>query len=313
MFLDIFMDDASEGIMENPIPDLDDLQLECVVSLEAAYSDLMLEGCQAEFQAFVEGISAINEGVIESIKNFFKKLINAIKKFFGDSNSSGGGVSGNSVAKLEKQTNDVKFTNGLNYILKHPELSKRYRFIDTKSIIYIDTVNATSCLNAAIDRVSDDVSKNSGSKPDGDKMALDALRTFVNSAFKQNGAAEKINSLGDYRNALYDSISYVSLNDLFGSIAPNKVIHICLDKLYKSITQSATFSIKAQKQMNIFENIIIKKAEGHPEYVGAACKVAKTLSQAYIIYANYSNQIYTRRYNEFHQLFNAAMKYSNKN
>lgn len=51
MILDTFMDDASEGIMQNPVPELADLQLECAVSLEAAYNDVMLEMCQLKYQS----------------------------------------------------------------------------------------------------------------------------------------------------------------------------------------------------------------------------------------------------------------------
>lgn len=97
MFLDTFMDDASEGIMENPVPDLDDLQLECAVSLEAAYNDFMLEGCQLEFQAFCEGrVESLNEGIVSSIINFFKKIWRMICKVFGFSDSGSGGGGGGS-------------------------------------------------------------------------------------------------------------------------------------------------------------------------------------------------------------------------
>ena len=98
MFLDTFMDDASEGIMQNPIPDLEDLQLEYAVSLEAAYNDFMLEGCQLEFQAICEGRAEIlHEGIVSSIVNFFKKIWRMICKVFGfdgGSSSSGGGGGG---------------------------------------------------------------------------------------------------------------------------------------------------------------------------------------------------------------------------
>ena len=96
MFLDTFMDDASEGIMQNPIPDLEDLQLEYAVSLETAYNDFMLEGCQLEFQAICEGRAEIlHEGIVSSIANFFKKIWRMICKVFGfDSGSSSGGGGG---------------------------------------------------------------------------------------------------------------------------------------------------------------------------------------------------------------------------
>lgn len=98
MFLDTFMDDASEGIMQNPIPDLEDLQLEYAVSLEAAYNDFMLEGCQVEFNCFCESssIEAINEGIFDVIKKFFRTIWNFLKKIFGIKGSGGSGGGGNS-------------------------------------------------------------------------------------------------------------------------------------------------------------------------------------------------------------------------
>lgn len=105
MFLDTFMDDASEGIMENPIPDLEDLQLEYAVSLETAYNDFMLEGCQLEFQAICEGRTEIlNEGILSSIANFFKKIWRMICKVFGfdGGGSNGGGGGGASPEYISK-------------------------------------------------------------------------------------------------------------------------------------------------------------------------------------------------------------------
>ena len=95
MFLDAFMNTS-----ESSIPDLNDLQLECAVSLETAYNDFMLEGCQLEFQAICEGRTEIlNEGILSSISNFFKKIWRMICKVFGfgdggGSSSSGGGGGG---------------------------------------------------------------------------------------------------------------------------------------------------------------------------------------------------------------------------
>ena len=95
MFLDAFVCTS-----ESSIPDFDDLQLEYAVSLEAAYNDFMLEGCQLEFQAICEGRTEIlNEGILSSIANFFKKIWRMICKVFGfgdggGSSSSGGGGGG---------------------------------------------------------------------------------------------------------------------------------------------------------------------------------------------------------------------------
>lgn len=96
MFLDAFMNTS-----ESSIPDLNDLQLEYAVSLEAAYNDFMLEGCRLEFQAISENssVEVLNEGIFDLIKKFFKAIWNFLKKIFGvkgSGGSSGGGGSSSS-------------------------------------------------------------------------------------------------------------------------------------------------------------------------------------------------------------------------
>ena len=131
MFLDTFVCTS-----ESSIPDLNDLQLECAVSLEAAYNDMVLESCQLKYQAMVEGVSIIHEGVIESIKNFFKAIFRAIKKFFGGGSSGGGGGgSSRSIATLKKQSKDERVREGLEYLSNHPELLDKHKIPDEKTIV----------------------------------------------------------------------------------------------------------------------------------------------------------------------------------
>ena len=137
MFLDTFMDDASEGIMENPVPELEDLQLECAVSLEAAYNDVMLEGCQLEFQAICEGRTEIlNEGILSSIANFFKKIWRMICKVFGfgdgggSSSSSGGGGGGGGASR----ENISKCRARMRTFMSRPESEIRKRLESWKQI-----------------------------------------------------------------------------------------------------------------------------------------------------------------------------------
>ena len=97
MFLDTFVCTS-----ESSIPDLNDLQLEYAVSLEAAYNDFMLEGCRLEFQTISENssVEVLNEGIFDLIKKFFKTIWNFLKKIFGvkgsGGSSGGGGSSGSS-------------------------------------------------------------------------------------------------------------------------------------------------------------------------------------------------------------------------
>ena len=106
MFLDAFMNTS-----ESSIPDFDDLQLEYGVSLEAAYNDFMLEGCQLEFQAISENssVEVLNEGIFDLIKKFFKAIWNFLKKIFGvkgsGGSSGGGGSSGSSGSSSGGSTN----------------------------------------------------------------------------------------------------------------------------------------------------------------------------------------------------------------
>ena len=93
MILDRYI--AENKSIDSAVALLDDLALECVVSLEVAHNDLMLECCQVEFQAVTEGhsVEAINEGIFDIIKKFFKAIWNMLKKIFGIKGSGGSGGS----------------------------------------------------------------------------------------------------------------------------------------------------------------------------------------------------------------------------
>ena len=136
MFLDTFMDDASEGIMQNPIPDLEDLQLEYAVSLEAAYNDFMLEGCQLEFQTICEGrTEVLHEGIVSSIVNFFKKIWRMICKVFGFGNSGGSSGGGGGGASPE---NISKCRARMRKLMTRPESELRKRLESWKQIKIYD-------------------------------------------------------------------------------------------------------------------------------------------------------------------------------
>lgn len=138
MFLDTFMDDASEGIMQNPIPDLEDLQLEYTVSLEAAYNDFMLEGCQLEFQSICEGRTEIlHEGIVSSIVNFFKKIWRMICKVFGF--GDGGGSSGGGGGGGASRENISKCRARMRKLMTRPEPEIRKRLESWKQIKIYDT------------------------------------------------------------------------------------------------------------------------------------------------------------------------------
>ena len=323
MFLDTFMDDASEGIMENPIPDLDDLQLECAVSLEAAYNDAMLEVCQLKYQSLVEGVNIVNEGVIDSIKNFFKKLFNAIKKFFGFSSSSGG-ASPSNIGKLKKKViNDgKKIAAGLKYISEHPELNDKYKIVDPDTFIpqYVDI---ESCLASAIknteytiEKFKNELEYGNDVDVDGDKIALDTLRTFVNKIDMESESnfivTEEINSLDDFKKIINNQIKYTTIKryidgrDL-ADIADG--INEMLDELEKEVLNSSNYRPIVEKQMKKFEDKVVSQAnEYYPQFANIALKSANILTRACIIGADYSRKVINEAYRTSLEVIVAAGK-----
>ena len=179
MFLDTFVYTS-----ESSIPDLNDLQLECAVSLEAAYNDMVLENCQLKYQAMVEGVSVIHEGVIESIKNFFKAIFNAIKKFFGGGSSSsggGGGSTSRNIAMLKKQLKDKRVKEGMEYLHNHPDLLDKFKIPDGDTIVKIQSDDISKGLKDAIEfanKIVKTADPNSKVVMNGDQIALETLRFF---------------------------------------------------------------------------------------------------------------------------------------
>lgn len=319
MFLDTFMDDASEGIMQNPVPELADLQLECAVSLEAAYNDMVLESCQLKYQAMVEGVSVIHEGVIETIKNFFKAIFKAIQKFFGGGSSGGGGGSSRNTAMLKKQLQDKRVKEGMEYILNHPELLDKIKILDDDTIVKIQPEDIEKGLKDAINtsqmnvQTMTNIANNpDGSKAvlDGDKIALDALRVFVKSAFAGYSAiaSAKIDSLADFKQALQNHTKLMTPSALnmteFNSY--QEVINV-LDELGQAMQKE---KVVTKKQMEEFQKKAINEVP--PEYASIVCKVAKILTNATMIYCSYGCRVVDQMTQAARQIFDMAMKLNTK-
>ena len=307
MFLDTFMDDASEGIMENPVPELEDLQLECAVSLEAAYNDAMLELCQLKYQALVEGVDVIHEGVIESIKSFFGKLFNAIKKLFGISSS---GASSQNIDKLKKQLGNNRIAAGIRYMLKHSEIAEKYKLIGYDTI-FIGKIDLDSCIctaeNKVIDRIKGDPN------PNGDEIVLDGLRTFIQSVIGNTNKIKvnQVNSVADYKKALYGHVQYVPMNEFYSNDY-NKADHdirIWLDEMKAHITNADAYIKSLEKNIQIYEKQVINIiAKEYPNRLSIAYKAIKIISQACIVTITYGQWLNVKVVQLWSTLYNAAEK-----
>lgn len=318
MFLDTFMDDASEGIMQNPTPELADLQLECAVSLEAAYNDMVLKTCQLKYQAVVEGVSVIHEGVIESIKNFFKAIFKAIQKFFGGGSSGGSGGSSRNTAMLKKQLQDKRVREGMEYMLNHPELLDKFKIPDDETIVKIQPEDIEKGLKDAINtsqmsvQMTDITNNPDGSKAilDGDKIALDALRVFVKSAFAGYPAiaSTKIDSLADFKQALqnHTKVMTPSAMNMTEINSYQEIINV-LDELGQAMQEE---KVVTKKQMEEFQKKAINEVP--PEYASIVCKVAKVLTNATMIYYSYGCRVVDQMTQVARQIFEMAMKLNTK-
>ena len=311
MFLDTFVCTS-----ESSIPDLNDLQLECTVSLEAAYNDMVLENCQLKYQAMVEGVSVIHEGVIESIKNFFKAIFNAIKKFFGGGSSGGGGGGSTSrnIAMLKKQLRDKRVKEGMEYLHDHPDLLDKFKIPDTETIVNIKSEDIDKGFNDAIEFASKIIiqtsNPNSKAVLDSDKIALETLRFFIQSAFVKYHpiTSAKIDSLADFKKALLDHTKLKTPSDLdLNQFESYQDVIDSLDEMTQAMQKQKNIILK---QMEEFEKNIINQVP--KEYTSIACKVAKTLTNACMIYFSYNYYVTNQMAQVTRQVFDMAIKINTK-
>lgn len=310
MFLDTFM-----NVSESSIPDLNDLQLECAVSLEAAYNDMVLESCQLKYQAMVEGVSVIHEGVIESIKNFFKAIFNAIKKFFGGDSSGGGGGGSTSrnIAMLKKQLKDKRVKEGMEYLHNHPDLLDKFKIPDGDTIVKIQSDDISRGLKDAIEfanKIVKTADPNSKVVMNADQIALETLRFFIKSAFVKYHpiTSAKIDSLADFKKALLDHTKLKTFSDLgLDEFESYQEVIDSLDELNRVMQKQKNIVLT---QMEEFKKNVINQVP--KEYASIACKVAKTLTNASMIYCSYSCHVSNQTAQVARQVFDMAIKINTK-
>ena len=306
MFLDTFIENSSECI------DLADLELEYAVSLEAAYNDAMLEVCQLKYQSLVEGVYIANEGVIDSIKNFFGKLFDSNEKFFDNVNDED---SRKKLDNLKKQSKDRYIAEGISYMLKHPKLAKQYKLIGYDTI-FIGGVDIDACACTAFNRAINKIIKD-GPNVNGDDVSLNALRTFIICAFGDTNKIKvnKINSLSDYRKALYSHVQYVPMNELYknGYNGSDSDAQRWLDKMSQKSSYANDYRKSFEENMKIYEKktieIIAKKC---PNHIGIAYKAVNTVNQASIITITYGQWLNVETVKLWTNFYTAAKNIGSK-
>ena len=153
---------------------------------------------------------------------------------------------------------------------------------------------------------------------DGDKIALDALRTFINKIAMESNliVTEEINSLDDFKKILNKQIKYTTLKDYYTNKDFNKVLvdagydfSKMLDELEKDVLISSNYRAIVEKQMKKFEDKVLSQAnEWYPQFANIALKSANILTRACIIGANYSRKVMNEMYRTTLEVIVAAGK-----
>ena len=180
MLLDSVLDENAV-IYEN-VADATDALTECLVNVEEAYGEMMLEQAKAEFKQYVnEGtIEPLSEGVMDSIKNFFRKLWNFIKKYWNKLKNWITGLHKNAYQYFA--INKEKIKNGIAAVTRF------YGYEGLKNFDNITTMESN--ISRAVTKfINRDLSGGNGTR----MTASDAARNAVSTLKKadQNGADDK--------------------------------------------------------------------------------------------------------------------------
>ena len=201
-------------------------------------------------------------------------------------------------------------------------MNDKYKIVDP-NIFFPPDEDIDSCLSSAIQNTEYTIEKFKNELEhsidvdiDGDKIALDTLRIFVNKIAMESESnlivTEEINSLDDFKKILNNQIKYTTIKcyidgrDL-ADIADE--INDLLDGLEKEFLNSSNYRAIVEKQMKKFEDKILSQAnERYPQFANIALKSANILTRACIIGAAYSRKVINEVYRADLEVIVAAGK-----
>ena len=169
-------------LVEGTEIDTSDALLECMVSIEEAYGDMMVEQAKCEFKQYVnEGkIDALNEGILDSVKNFFKKIWEFIKKYYNKLKTWVTGLNKNAYQYF--QTNQEKIKNGIKSITRFYGYSGLKNFDNVKAYSTKIGTASKAALASADKYIADlkklDHSTKKGSGEQSSEITKNALGTL---------------------------------------------------------------------------------------------------------------------------------------
>ena len=121
----------------------------------------------------------------------------------------------------------------------------------------------------------------------------------------------QINSLADYKKALYGHVQYVPMNELYSN-GYNKADHdarMWLDKTKAYITNADAYKKSLEKNIQIYEKQVINTiAKEYPNRLSIAYKAIKIISQACIVTITYGQWLNVKIVQLWSALYNAAEK-----
>ena len=186
MLLDSVLDESAlvaDNINEDVIVDA---FVECMVGIEKAHSEMMLEQAKDEFKQYVnEGtIKALDEGVVEKIKNVFAKIWAFIKKYFYKLKNFITGLHKNAYQYFSN--NEVKLKESCS------KVTTFYGYKGLKNYSSIETVNEkiVSAINKFQDRINPVDTKTNFTKKLNER--LKALKSAICSDYESEGLTSGI-------------------------------------------------------------------------------------------------------------------------
>lgn len=210
---------------------------------------------------------------------------------------------------------DERVRKGLEYLFNHPELLDKHKIPDVETLVNIKPEELSKGLKEAMEFANNavaSIAKNPDSKValDGDQIALETLRFFIRNTFVNYIPimSAKIDSLADFKKALFDHTKLVIPSDL--GLDAHGGYEAMLDDMVKEEQNLQKRKAIVTKQLEEFEKNVINNVP--KEYAGIACKVAKNLTNANMIYFAYGCTVANQIFQETRQIFDMALKIDTK-
>lgn len=296
MLLDSVLENkGTETVVEGTEIDMSDALLECAVSIEEAYGDMMVEQAKCEFKQYVnEGkIDALNEGILDSVKNFFKKIWEFIKKYYNKLKTWITGLNKNAYQyfqvnqkKIETNINSVSRFYGYSGLTNFKSIEAKGDNIAKAVIEGQQRIEGYAHLTKSADA--------SGASSDLKKTADDSVKEFLHH-MKKKIVGDSASTEESFTGILKDDIrgssketevkySFAEIKNVVGSEASVKFLALDLKKL-ESVTknlENKAYGIAHQENENDRSGRAVNMYTQLAKLLSTACTTVSSMIPAVV-------------------------------